>query len=205
MRATAGGLGLALAAAVLAACGGADQVTTLVSAPEVTRAMAASDPAPWSDPPIAAGRARDVAVAIWGEAANREQARLVIPADTLLPEGGQPRPANFGEGGWAVAWDSPGLPGVATDGTPCDDCGRGVMGIAAVDLIPNPSFIRSSPVVLEWSDGGLMGYGGPPSGSQWIANFIVPGQRSTYQLWSYIGDDHLDYLITQLRFVAGAP
>lgn len=162
------------------------------------------DPPPWSQPPIDGGPARAVALAIWQESGNRDRARLLLPADTLLTPETTTRPARIDEG-WAVAWDSPGLPGLTARGERCSTCGRGVMGIAAIDLIPNPSRVRASPVVMEWNDGGLAGLGNLPDEGRWIADILLPGQQASYQLWTYVGRDHLDYLVSQLRYVTGGP
>jgi len=38
-----------------------------------------------------------------------------------------------------------------------------------------------------------------------LAEIAVAGQQYGYNLWSSLGENHLRYLISQLRFVTGAP
>ncbi len=195
------------AIALATACAGSASPSPVVEDPTTTVDLEASLPEPpWGQAPITTGPARAVGLDQWQRAPNRAGARLLLLADTLLP-GAVPRPAAF-EGGWAVAWDQAGLPGANADGSTCADCGRGTIGIAGVDVLASRSAVRASPLVVEWSDGGLAGFGAREADDgprRHLATIVVPGQADLYQLWSYVGEDHLEYLLTQLRFVEGGP
>jgi hypothetical protein len=41
--------------------------------------------------------------------------------------------------------------------------------------------------------------------AQWKANIQIPGHSAGYILWTYAGREHLEFLMSQLRFVSGAP
>jgi hypothetical protein len=141
----------------------------------------------------------------WTVAENKDTARLVLPADVALSSQGSPRRANF-SGGWGVAWDEPSGPGVDPTGSFCETCGRGVAGVAGTANAASKSFSPPFTNVVQWSDGSAVGYTGPRSDNrQFLANLFVNGQGSLYQVWSYRSQRHLEYLISQLRFVEGAP
>ena len=161
---------------------------------------------PWSGPKITTGIPRQIATDAWQAAPNRTTTKLVIPADLALAPTAFPRPQPQ-PGGWAVAWDDPGKPGVTQAGVYCDTCGRGVAGVAGTSTPATKAAATSgAPTVVQWNDGSAVGYGQPPvDGHQYMANVYIAGQGTTYQVWSYISVRNLEYLISQLRFVAGAP
>jgi hypothetical protein len=141
----------------------------------------------------------------WLAAQNKDQARLVLPADLGLSASATPRRANFG-GGWAVAWDETGGPGVEPTGAFCETCGRGVAGVAGTGSAATRDFPAPFTNVVRWSDGSVAAYTGPRADNrQFLANLYVNGQGNLYQVWSYISQRHLEYLLSQLRFVEGAP
>ena len=180
------------------------------SATPDTTALAAVDlrnggPPPWSAPKIAGGDAYRVGLDEWLAADNKDQARLVLPADVGLSGAASPRRANF-SGGWAVAWDEASGPGVEPTGAFCQSCGRGVAGVAGTGVDASRQFSAPFTNGVQWSDGSAVGYTGPRADNrQFLANLYVNGQDRQYQLWSYISQRHLEYLISQLRFVEGAP
>lgn len=162
-------------------------------------------PPPWSGSQIASGDARRVGIDEWLAAENKDQARLVLPADVALSDGAAPRPATF-SGGWAVAWDETGGPGVDPTGAFCETCGRGVAGVAGTGSLATRDFGPPFTNVVQWSDGSAVGYtGARPDNRQFLANLYVNGQGALYQVWSYVSQRHLEYLISQLRFVEGTP
>lgn len=209
---TSPGAGAADAVPKLTVPGGAGSgaTTSLPATATTTGALAAVDlrpggPPPWSAPKITGGSARRVGLDEWGVADNRATARLVLPAEVALSSSATPRPANF-SGGWAVAWDESSGPGVEPSGQFCENCGRGVAGVAGTGSAASKSFGVPFTNVVQWSDGSAVGYTGSRSDSrQFLANLFVTGQGSLYQVWSYISQRHLEYLISQLRFVEGAP
>ena len=175
-------------------------------------ALGSGGPPPWSGGVITAGAAREVGIADWRQSSPGPQDRLILPADVGLSPQARVRRAEFGDGQWAVAWDDPGKPGVFPTGGYCGDCGRGTVGIASQAGGVDPT--RNTRFQLDWNDGTKLGYGPlaavrddlseVPDG-QWRALISVPGHSSGYVLWSYNGREHLEHLIGQLRFVAGAP
>src|SRR5690349_21836485 len=65
------------------------------------------DPAPWSAAPLAAADVPAVYLQQWRKADNRATCALLAPV-ALQARDAKPRAANF-SGGWAVAYDEPGL------------------------------------------------------------------------------------------------
>lgn len=138
----------------------------------------------------------------------------------LAPEGGidgaTPREANFA-GGWAVAWDAPDGPGMATDGSYCENCGRSAVGVAGTGAGAQEAAIRSWPNVIEYDDGSLVGYGvegsigaevvvddpvtsGGASPTQ-LAYISIPSSNCLYNVWSRRSESELLDVIDRLRFV----
>jgi hypothetical protein len=124
----------------------------------------------------------------WQNAANRSVCALVAFADTgEAARGAVPRRANF-SGGWAVAWDLPGQ--------------RSAFGIAGTGTTWT-SDTHQWPDRIVWTDGsratwGLEGGTGPSH----LAYVSVAGQGCLYNVWSSLGEDHLRYLLGELRFVS---
>ncbi|MGH3521715.1 MAG: hypothetical protein ACRDU4_02540, partial [Mycobacterium sp.] len=99
-----------------------------------------------------------------------------------------------------------GKPGVTQAGDYCDSCGRGVAGVAGSTIKATKAAVTGAPTVVQWNDGSAVGYGPPAAGShQYVANLFISGQGTTYAVWSYISQAHLEFLISELRFVDGAP
>ncbi len=180
------------------------------SSTPVTAALPAVDlrpggPPPWSTTKIGSGAAYRVGLDEWLAAPNKDSARLVLPADVGLSAEATPRAAIF-SGGWAVAWDEASGPGVEPTGAFCETCGRGAAGVTGTGSAASREFPSPFTNVVQWSDGSAVGYTGPRADNrQFLANLYVNGQGSLYQAWSYISQRHLEYLISQLRFVEGAP
>jgi len=162
---------------------------------------------PWQGPDISSGSARDVVLTQWSKSGNRAGSRAILPADVALAVS-TPRPAEF-SGGWAVAWDDPAGPGQSANGARCATCGRGASGMAGTGAeVTADAVAKRWPTVIRWNDGSVLGYdweAHDPSSGKMLAEIAVAGQRFAYNLWSHLGEDHLRYLISQLRFVAGAP
>lgn len=156
---------------------------------------------PWRNETLAASDVPDVYRQQWNRATNRERCALLAFADTgEMTQGATARASNFA-GGWAVAYDRPGLPGVDRAGRSCADCGRGAFGIAGTGTTPEGSY-SEWPHWIEWRDGSRAGYG-PEGGSgpRELAYLTVRGQECLYNVWSFAGREHLEYLLGQLRFV----
>jgi hypothetical protein len=157
--------------------------------------------APEPEPP-----ARKLILAQWRKAENR--ARCAPLAFSDIGKGpATPRPARF-SGGWAVAWDRPGM--------------RSAFGLAGVSLIetdkePAPAqrarLARQWPVFRELPDlpqPAFAGYGvegatlwpdeNPTGvGLNSLAYVRVGGQLCTYNVWSRLGRAHLERLLDGLR------
>lgn len=176
-----------------------------------TTAIRAVDLRDGGAPPWAGDKIADDSVAVqtvleqWEAASNRGTARVVLPADVALRPVALARPASP-SGGWGVTWDDPGKPGVRPGGEFCETCGRSVVGVVATAARADKAAVERSPTVIEWSDGSVAGYG-PPTGTsrQFLARLVIAGQGSMYQVWSYVSLRHLEYLLSQLRFVEGGP
>lgn len=102
-------------------------------------------------------------------------------------------------GDMLVAWDRPAGPGHDRDGYPCDDCGRGAIGLG--------TFLRWAPEASasthEWADGS---FAVMEEGFYGTEVRIQPaGFSCSYWVWSHLGPHHAEYLLTQLRRVEGHP
>ena len=150
-------------------------------------APAQAKPAPWSARRLGRTEVPQVYRTEWGKAANRATCALVVPASLGEGTGAVPRAAMF-SGGWAVAYDRPNV--------------RSAFGIAGSGSTPDSTTYDAWPHKVGWADGSSAGYG-PEGGTgpNQLAYLRVAGQRCLYNVWSRLGLAHLEYLLTQLRFV----
>ena len=179
------------------------------TAPPTTRPPTAPDgdltPPPWSGPALAQGAVPGVLVEAW-EAAGSPSACAALAFDDLgTGAGATPRTADFGSGAWAVAYDQPDAPGVRSDGTFDPAAGRSTFGIAGTSLSAGDDRDDGFPFTFLWSDASRADYGpeggtGPKS----LAYLQVAGQGCLYNVWSHLGEAHLEHLLAHLRFVEGA-
>ena len=179
----------------------------------VTTVAVAIDPglpaAPWSVPPLPAEAAPSVLREAWEAAGNKGFCAALYPADANdLAADAVVRTADFSEDAWAVAWDRPAGPGRDAGGLYCDDCGRSAFGVAGTGGLSPTESVAVWNTRIEWSDGSAAGYGIeglalPGSGAPHLAFMAVAGQGCTYDVWSFLGEDHLLQLIDELRFVEG--
>jgi hypothetical protein len=153
-----------------------------------------------------------VYLAEWRKAENRDTCALLVPASLGDGEGATPRRANF-SGGWAVAYDKPGESGTDPSGYACDSCGRGAMGVAGTGADAGGDTYTGWPLHRQWADGSHADYG-PSQGvgaqassakPEYLAYLFVAGQKCLYNVWSYIGQSHLERMLDNLRHVQGAP
>jgi hypothetical protein len=147
------------------------------------------EPAPWSTTRLLIGDVPAVYAQQWRQAENRETCALIAPAALGDGEGATPREATFA-GGWAVAYDQPGL--------------RSAFGIAGAGVRASAPSYSAWPFFREWSDGSSVGYG-PEGGTgpNQLAYLRIQGQDCLYNVWSRLGVTHLEFLLGQLRFVTG--
>ena len=162
--------------------------------------------APWASERIALTEAPASIVRAWESAENRGTCAPIAPRDFGAAAGARARVTEL-HGGWAVEFDRRGLPGVGRDGEPCDTCGRGVFGIAGTSLTPEDLVAydsgESAPLPT-YSDGSyaeleMEGEGGVGEGA--AATLTVTGQGCVYEVWSFLGADHVDELVRELRLV----
>lgn len=178
---------LALACAL--ACGRGEAERGDAPGPRPPAEDAGPAPAPWSGALLTDAPA--VYLEQWSRAENRESCGLLAFRGTGgLDRPVEPRPASFA-GGWGVAYDAAGL--------------RSAFGIAGTGVEPGPDTYDDWPHRIEWADGSSAGYG--PEGGQGprqLAYLRLAGQRCLYNIWSAVSVDHLERLLAELRFVAGA-
>jgi hypothetical protein len=162
--------------------------TTETGAGEAVPAVTA-DVAPWDRELLALDDVPDVLVEEWRRAENQMWCSALYPVD-LGAEGVTPRRAEF-SGGWALAWDLPGL--------------RSAFGVAGVGSPAWDDIGIRMPATVSYG-GTVVGYGGEgfdDNAAQRLAEFSVPGQLCAYQVWSKLGDEHLLELVDSLRLVDG--
>ena len=151
------------------------------------RPESAAPPAPWLQPRLRAGELPEAFFSEWRRAEIRDSCAPLAPASLGAGEGATPRAANF-SGGWGVAYDLPDL--------------RSAFGIAGTGTTPSEPIYSGWPFRLEWSDGSSAGYG-PEGGTgpNQLAYLRVQGQECLYNVWSRLGREHLEFLLSQLRFL----
>lgn len=149
-----------------------------------------ADLAPWDQKPLPVGQLPAVYAKEWRAAENRTTCALIAPSSLGTGEGASPRAATF-SGGWAIAYDQPGL--------------RSAFGVAGTGVSAAEPSYSEWPFWRHWADGSSAGYG-PEGGSgpNQLAYLRIQGQDCLYNIWSRIGREHLEHLLEQLRFVEGA-
>jgi hypothetical protein len=101
--------------------------------------------------------------------------------------GATPRAATF-SGGWAVAYDLPAI--------------RSAFGVAGTGATIEGHIYDQWPNRIEWADGSFAEYGlEGGTGPNHLAYLRIAGQRCLYNVWSRLGQEHLEFLLEQLRFV----
>jgi hypothetical protein len=144
--------------------------------------------APWAGARLSAGQIPAAFATEWRKADNRATCALVAPASVGEGAGATARAATF-SGGWAVAYDRPGL--------------RSAFGVAGTGSRASDPAYDDWPHRRAWADGGAAGYG-PEGGTgpNQLAYLRIPGQDCLYNVWSRLGRAHLEHLLESLRFVA---
>jgi hypothetical protein len=147
----------------------------------------AMSPAPWAGARLAADAVPAVFLAEWRKAENRATCAPIAPASLGEGAGASPRAATF-SGGWAVAYDRPGL--------------RSAFGVAGTGSRAADPAYDAWPHRRAWADGSGAGYG-PEGGTgpNQLAYLRIQGQDCLYNVWSRLGRAHLEHLLDNLRFV----
>jgi hypothetical protein len=156
--------------------------------------------APWRLAPLDQGAVDEVYLLEWrDEAGAPEACPLLVFADLgdQASDARARRAANQGE--MLVAWDRLSGPGHDAMSDPCDDCGRGVIGLGTWQA----TVFEDRPVTRVWDDGSRAR---TFAGSYGTEGFLeVEGFGCSYWLWTHLGEEHLDFLLSRLRRVEGAP
>ena len=177
-------------------------VTTTTLVPDATRV------APWNGTTLAGDQVPAVVGEQWAVAGNRDWCSALYPADTaVIGPAATIRSANFGSG-WGVAWDLPNGPGRLASGEYCADCGRGAFGIAGTEVLAVGDETDRWPTTVDYDDGSRFGYGyegdaAADSGALLLAQLLVRDEGCLFNVWSFLGEEHLLELIGQLNRVDG--
>ena len=164
-------------------------------------AVADLPPAPWNDAPLAANEVPAPLMASWRRADNRSWCAPVAPRSLGAGQGARPRRGTGIEGGWSVEFDRPGAPGLTLDGRTCARCGRAAFGIVGAALSPEEALPPEADAP-SFRDGSRAQFEAPASETEPAAVTIsINGQGCTYQVWSFLGEEHLHGLVDELRFV----
>ncbi len=159
--------------------------------------------APWASEPVEANAVPRALLAAWNGAENREWCAPLAPVSQV---GTRARASRF-DGGWAVEFDKRGMPGVTARGRTCRSCGRGAFGIAGTAVMVDDEDPTEAEE-LRWRDGSRVRIevsedeeGEPAEENGVVATIKIHGQDCVYQVWSFSGDEHLQELLHDLRFV----
>lgn len=145
--------------------------------------------APWDGPRLARTDVPPALIGEWQLAENQLWCSALYPSSFDTGEATLRR-AEF-SGGWALAWDLPGL--------------RSAFGIAGTGSPAWDEIGTRMPMTVTYGE-QVVGYGGEgfdAAAEQRLAEFAIPGQLCGYQAWSKLGDEHLLSLVDSLRLVEG--
>jgi hypothetical protein len=158
-------------------------------------------PAPWSGERLASRAAPRPLLTAWQRADNRAWCAPLAPSTLgAAGAGARPRQSAFA-GGWAVEFDKQGAPGVTGRGEACATCGRGSFGIAGTSLTADGADELIGAGARPFTDGGRIAIQDPGEEPVAVATLVVGGQDCVYQVWSFLGREHLDELVAGLRLV----
>jgi hypothetical protein len=178
--------------------------TSTTSEPD--RALPA--PAPWLQDDIDLNLTPTVLAEQWNAAGNRTWCSALYPANVAdLAAQANVRSANF-EGGWGIAWDLPDGPGRLAGGDSCDDCGRGAFGVAGAGLEATGLEADRWANIVDFEDGSRFGYGyegdaAEDSGAPLLGYLLIRDEGCLYNVWSFLGENHLLTLVQGLQRVQG--
>lgn len=187
-----------------------EETLAVAPAEEETLAVSSFDlsglpAAPWAEAPLASNEVPAPILTAWARAENRTQCAPLAPASFGAADGAQARMSALVEGGWAVEFDRRGMPGMNQAGESCRRCGRGVFGIAGTGMSPDELVSEEDDATSPtptFADGGHLMVEAPAEGeSVAAATLTVGGQGCVYQVWSFLGEEHLRELVAGLRLV----
>lgn len=151
--------------------------------------------APWAGALVPADNLSQEVASALETAENRSWCAPMVPASA-----GEPARAATLAGGWSLEFDQRGAPGIRANGNSCARCGRASFGVAGTSMGTDEAvdFEADAPVAV-FNDGStqdIVAEDGVAS-----ATLTVGGQGCVYQVWSFLGEDHLNSLLEELRFV----
>lgn len=156
--------------------------------------------APWSSIRLVASEAPSALMSAWSEAENRA---WCAPASVASGADATARAAQV-YGGWSVEFDQAGVPGVRPDGRACPRCGRAAFGIVGTAMSPEDAIDpdAEAPPAPTFADGSRAEIIPAASrGEAASATVVVAGQGCVYQVWSFLGEEHLQTLLSSFRLV----
>ncbi len=182
-----------------------------------TREMGA---APWTDLDIPTSEVPSVFFEEWNEDLGTTACPMMAFSE-MGPEGegATARRAN-GDGALMVAWDLPEGPGRYGSGDYCAECGRGALGMS----LSRPEGLLTQQgwnPTLRFDDGSRVwifpelssdlppdriSHLDPETGAlapeAYVALIdVIDHPDCSYRVWSSYGPEHVEYLVSQLRFV----
>jgi hypothetical protein len=147
-------------------------------------------PAPWSTARLGWEDAPAVYREAWSAAENRARCAPIALVRSAVHPNASPRRAQF-SGGWAVAYDLPGQ--------------RSAYGVAGTGVDVDGPAYDGFPSTIRWADGSFADYGlEGGTGPNYLAYLTIDGQGCLYNIWSALGEEHLEGLLTNLRFISTA-
>ncbi len=158
--------------------------------------------APWSEQPVPATDAPRPLLVAWAAADNREQCAPLAARSLGRGDGARARAGDL-DGGWALEFDRRGAPGIARDGSVCERCGRATFGIAGTAMTPEELAELehgSEAPTPSFRDGSYAEVGAEEDGVA-AATITIAGQGCVYQVWSFLGREHVEELVRELRRV----
>lgn len=190
--------------------------TTTTTGPPTTTSTVEDQTPPWAAAPLSAAQAPATAEAFAREGSPGEECPAIAPADLGEGAGATSRATDRGSpGAWWVAYDLPGAPGEAEIQSPSADAGKETFSVSAVTFpMDVGSVVDRFPNQVRWSDGSHGSYGVegggilPTEGEMepaWLAYLKIGDSPCLYQVHTYLGQDHMEHLLSQLRFVEGSP
>jgi hypothetical protein len=166
--------------------------------------LAALPAAPWAAGRLESTSVPDALLTSWRDADNRSWCAPVAPAAI---EGAIARAGSV-YGGWSVEFDQAGAPGVRANGAACPRCGRAAFGVVGTAMAPEDAVDPDAEVAPAptFNDGSRAEIAAAAArGEAASATIVVAGQGCVYQVWSFLGEEHLRGLVGSLRLVAVAP
>ena len=184
-----------------------ERMNAPIATPMVTTIDLTTLPAaPWSGARMSANEAPATILSAWERADNRDTCAPIATRTLGIAAGARARTSDL-PGGWLVEFDRPGLPGVDRQGRECDTCGRSVVGIAGTTMSPDALLTSDADALTpSYSDGSHAEVEFTDVDGEHVASvtFTVAGQGCVYEVWSLIGPEHLQEIVSGLRLVEPA-